>query len=150
MTIPGAGSCFTPTMKVLRASSLQAPPKRRCAFIGNPGLRRQIRIRGLVTTTSDEEADEYYATRPRGSQLGAWASKQSQPMAGRFALEKAVAYYTAKHPIGKIPRPPHWSGFRVSPLEIEFWHDRPFRLHDRLAFTRDDLTTPWTRAQLFP
>ncbi len=146
---PRRGFVFYTNYESAKGIELAGAPKAALCFHWK-SLRRQIRIRGLVTTTSDEEADEYYATRPRGSQLGAWASNQSQPMAGRFALEKAVAYYTAKHPIGKIPRPPHWSGFRVSPLEIEFWHDRPFRLHDRLAFTRDNLTTPWTRAQLFP
>lgn len=113
-------------------------------------LRRQIRVRGLVTVVSDGEADAYYATRARGSRLGAWASAQSRPLESRFALEKAVAAITARHPIGEIPRPPHWSGFRITPVEIEFWHDRPFRLHDRHVFRRAGPEEAWTTARLYP
>lgn len=111
-------------------------------------LRRQVRIRGPVEQVSDAEADEYYASRPRGSRIGAWASKQSRPLESRFALEKAVAEYTAKHAIGDIPRPPHWSGFRIVPQSIEFWHDRPFRLHDRVVFRRN--TDDWDKTRLYP
>ena len=111
-------------------------------------LRRQVRVRGPVEIVSDAEADEYYATRPRGSRIGAWASKQSRPLESRFALEKAVAEYTAKFAIGEIPRPSHWSGFRIVPTQIEFWHDRPFRLHDRALFTRDG--DGWARTRLYP
>ncbi|MCY0150521.1 pyridoxamine 5'-phosphate oxidase [Hoeflea sp. G2-23] len=111
-------------------------------------LRRQVRIRGAVEQVSNSEADEYYASRPRGSRIGAWASKQSRPLEGRFALEKAVAEYTAKYAIGQIPRPPHWSGFRIVPQSIEFWHDRPFRLHDRVVFSRTDKT--WEKTRLYP
>jgi pyridoxamine 5'-phosphate oxidase len=111
-------------------------------------LRRQVRVRGPVEIVSDAEADEYYATRPRGSRIGAWASKQSRPLESRFALEKAVAEYTAKFAIGDIPRPNHWSGFRIVPAEIEFWHDRPFRLHDRVQFTRDG--DGWVKTRLYP
>ena len=113
-------------------------------------LRRQVRIRGQVEVVSDIEADEYYATRPRGSRIGAWASRQSRPLEGRFALEKAVAEYTAKFAIGEIPRPAHWSGFRVKPVQIEFWHDRPFRLHDRVVFSRDEPSGNWEKNRLFP
>ena len=113
-------------------------------------LRRQIRIRGHVHQVSDAEADAYFASRARGSRIGAWASQQSRPLESRFALEKAVAGYTAKYAIGSIPRPPHWSGFRVVPLEIEFWHDRPFRLHERVVFVRDDAARPWGKDRLFP
>ncbi|MEM5493754.1 pyridoxamine 5'-phosphate oxidase [Hoeflea sp. AS16] len=112
-------------------------------------LRRQVRIRGPVEQVSDVEADEYYASRPRGSRIGAWASKQSRPLESRFALEKAVAEYTAKHAIGEIPRPPYWSGFRIMPQSIEFWHDRPFRLHDRVVFTRAQEGT-WDKTRLYP
>lgn len=111
-------------------------------------LRRQIRIRGPVEQVSDAEADEYYSSRPRGSRIGAWASRQSRPLESRFALEKAVAEYTAKYAIGEIPRPPHWSGFRIVPQSIEFWHDRPFRLHDRVKFTHAQ--DSWTRSRLYP
>ncbi len=113
-------------------------------------LRRQIRVRGPLTEVSAEEADAYYHSRPRGSQIGAWASAQSRAMEGRFALEKAVAKFTAKHAIGAIPRPAHWTGYRLVPLEIEFWHDRPFRLHDRLQFKRAAGDQPFERAQLYP
>ena len=113
-------------------------------------LRRQVRVRGPVEIVSDAEADAYYATRPRGSRIGAWASQQSQPLESRFALEKAVARFTAKYGIGEIPRPAHWTGFRVRPVQIEFWHDRPFRLHDRLVFRRAEGAGGWTRQQLYP
>ncbi|WP_432284634.1 pyridoxamine 5'-phosphate oxidase [Aminobacter sp. BA135] len=112
-------------------------------------LRRQVRVRGPVEIVTDAEADEYFASRPRGSRIGAWASKQSRPLESRFALEKAVAEYTARHVIGEIPRPPHWSGFRIVPSQIEFWHDRPFRLHDRVVFTRT-ADGGWDKDRLYP
>lgn len=112
-------------------------------------LRRQVRVRGPVEIVSDEEADAYYATRPRGSRIGAWASKQSRPLESRFALEKAVAEYTARYAIGDIPRPAHWSGFRILPQTIEFWHDRPFRLHDRIVFSRIE-SGAWEKSRLYP
>ncbi|MGE0501589.1 MAG: pyridoxamine 5'-phosphate oxidase [Rhizobiaceae bacterium] len=111
-------------------------------------LRRQVRVRGVVEVVSDEEADAYYASRPRGSRIGAWASKQSRPLESRFALETAVAKYTARYPVGDIPRPRHWSGFRILPATIEFWHDRPFRLHDRLVFSRAG--DAWEKTRLYP
>jgi pyridoxamine 5'-phosphate oxidase len=111
-------------------------------------LRRQVRIRGPVELVSKEEADAYYATRARGSRIGAWASKQSRPLESRFALEKAVAEYTLKFAVGEIPRPDHWSGFRLVPRTIEFWHDRPFRLHDRILFSRAG--DGWEKTRLYP
>ncbi|WP_073626061.1 pyridoxamine 5'-phosphate oxidase [Pseudoxanthobacter soli] len=113
-------------------------------------LRRQVRVRGPVTPVDGAEADAYFASRPRGSRIGAWASKQSQPLESRFALEKEVARYTAKFGLGTIPRPPHWSGFRIAPVAIEFWHDRPFRLHDRISFTRPHPGAAWDKARLYP
>jgi pyridoxamine 5'-phosphate oxidase len=113
-------------------------------------LRRQVRVRGAVTPVTDAEADAYFASRARGSRLGAWASAQSRPLESRFALEKAVALVTARYPLGEIPRPPHWSGFRLTPLEIELWHDRPFRLHDRVVFRRNAPAEAWTRSRLYP
>ena len=113
-------------------------------------LRRQVRVRGVVEKVTDAEADEYFQSRPRDSRIGAWASQQSRPLEGPFALTAAVATYAAKFAIGEVPRPPHWSGFRIMPLSIEFWHDRPFRLHDRVVFRRADPNAAWTRAKLYP
>ena len=113
-------------------------------------LRRQVRVRGDVSRTSDAEADAYFATRARGSRLGAWASQQSRPLESRFALEKAVAAVTARYPIGEIPRPPYWSGFRITPVEMEFWHDRPFRLHERVVFRRGAANEAWAKQRLYP
>jgi pyridoxamine 5'-phosphate oxidase len=113
-------------------------------------LRRQVRVRGTVAPVSPDEADSYFATRARGSRLGAWASAQSRPLESRFALEKSVALVAARYPLGEIPRPPHWSGFRLTPVEIELWHDRPFRLHDRVVFRRESPDKPWSRTRLYP
>ena len=113
-------------------------------------LRRQVRARGAITRVTDAEADAYFASRPRDSRIGAWASDQSRPMAGRFDLEKRVAEYTLKFGIGEVPRPPHWTGYRLTPVSMEFWRDRPFRLHERLAFRRADASAPWATSHLYP
>jgi pyridoxamine 5'-phosphate oxidase len=113
-------------------------------------LRRQVRVRGSVAEVTEPEADAYFASRPLGSRIGAWASQQSRPLESRFALEKAVALTTAKYALGGVPRPPHWSGFRLTPVEMEFWHDRPFRLHDRTVFRRASPAEAWATAQLYP
>ncbi len=113
-------------------------------------LRRQVRVRGPVEIVSNEEADEYFKTRARGSRIGAWASKQSRPLESRFALEKAVAEYTLKYAIGEIPRPDYWSGFRIKPTSIEFWKDGAFRLHDRIEFRRDNPEGKWSKVRMYP
>jgi pyridoxamine 5'-phosphate oxidase len=113
-------------------------------------LTRQVRVRGPVERVTEAEADAYFASRPRLSQIGAWASKQSSPLESRMAFEKAVALYTAKHAIGEVPRPGHWSGFRIVPLVMEFWHDRPFRLHDRVEYRRPGFDAPWVKTRLYP
>lgn len=113
-------------------------------------LRRQVRFRGLVEAVSEAESDAYFASRPRESRIGAWASQQSRPMEGRFALEKAVAREALRFGLGEVPRPAHWHGYRIKPLAIEFWLDKPFRLHDRLVFTRATLESPFTTAWLYP
>jgi pyridoxamine 5'-phosphate oxidase len=113
-------------------------------------LRRQVRLRGMVEKVDAAEADAYFATRPRESRIGAWASAQSRPLESRFALEKSVAKFAARYAIGEIPRPPYWCGLRLVPVTIEFWQDRPFRLHDRLVFTRPRPGAPWSTARLYP
>ncbi|ANL64666.1 pyridoxamine 5'-phosphate oxidase [Rhizobium phaseoli] len=113
-------------------------------------LRRQVRLRGPVEVVSDAEADAYFKTRARGSRIGAWASKQSRPLESRFALEKAVAEYTARYALGEIPRPAHWSGFRIRPTSIEFWKDQAFRLHDRIEFRRPSPVGAWEKVRMYP
>lgn len=113
-------------------------------------LRRQVRVRGAIELVSDEEADEYFKTRDRGARLGAWASEQSRPLPDRLALEKRIAEFALKFGLGDIPRPGHWRGWRLVPLAIEFWRDRPFRLHDRLMFTRDPQGVAWRKGRLYP
>ncbi|MEF2070441.1 pyridoxamine 5'-phosphate oxidase [Consotaella aegiceratis] len=113
-------------------------------------LRRQVRLRGDIEIVSEEEADAYFASRARGSRIGAWASEQSRPLESRHALEKRVAQFTVKYGVGTVPRPPHWSGFRLIPTRIEFWRDRPFRLHDRLVYERTAPAQGWTTERLYP
>jgi pyridoxamine 5'-phosphate oxidase len=142
------GFVFYTNLESIKGREILASMKAAMCFHWK-SLRRQVRVRGPVEIVSDAEADAYYATRPRGSRIGAWASKQSRPLESRFALEKAVAEYTARYVIGEIPRPPYWSGFRIVPETIEFWHDRPFRLHDRVMFSRTAAGV-WEKTRLYP
>lgn len=113
-------------------------------------LRRQVRVEGPVSAVTGEEADAYFSSRARASQIGAWASIQSRPLEGRFALEKRVAEYTAKFGVSAVPRPAFWSGFRIAPLRMEFWQDGAFRLHDRFQFRRETEDAAWSTERLYP
>jgi pyridoxamine 5'-phosphate oxidase len=113
-------------------------------------LNRQVRVRGEVGRLTDAEADAYFASRAKQAQIGAWASKQSSPLESRLAFEKAVALYAAKYALGAVPRPPNWSGYRIVPRSIEFWQERPFRLHDRIEFRRASVSAPWSKTRLYP
>ncbi|MFZ0609243.1 MAG: pyridoxamine 5'-phosphate oxidase [Xanthobacteraceae bacterium] len=143
------GFVFYSNADSIKGHELAAAPKAALAFYWK-ALQRQVRLRGDVEAVSDEEADAYFATRSRMAQIGAWASKQSAALESRLAFEKAVARFTAKFAVGTVPRPPHWVGYRVVPAEIEFWQERPFRLHDRVVFVREAVTAPWTKTRLYP
>ena len=141
------GFTFFTNYESRKGEQLLANPEAALCFHWK-SLRRSVRVEGAAEQVTPEEADQYFATRPRASQIGAWASKQSRPLESRFALEKAVAEYSARHMVGEIPRPQHWSGFRIVPSTIEFWHDRPFRLHDRIVFSREG--GGWAKTRLYP
>ena len=143
------GFVFYTNLGSVKGRELTGAPKAALTFYWK-SLQRQVRARGRVEAVSAAEADAYFATRSRMAQIGAWASKQSTPLESRMAFEKAVAIHTAKFAVGPVPRPPHWSGYRVDPQEIEFWQERPFRLHDRVAFTRASPNAPWTKTRLYP
>jgi pyridoxamine 5'-phosphate oxidase len=145
----GRGFVFFTNTTSAKGRELAAQPKAALLFHWK-SLNRQVRVRGPVEPVTAEEADAYFATRPRQAQIGAWASQQSTPLETRFAFEKAIALYAAKYAIGDVPRPPHWSGYRIVPIAIEFWHDRPFRLHDRIVFRRADERAPWNKTRLYP
>lgn len=141
------GFVFYTNLESRKAGELKANP-RAALCLHWKSLRRQVRVEGTVEPVSPAEADAYFATRSRLSQIGAWASKQSQPMAGRFELEKKVAEFTARFHIGSVPRPDFWSGFRLVPERIEFWEEQPFRLHDRVVYYRKE--GAWSRQRLYP
>ncbi len=143
------GFVFYTNTQSAKGAELAATPKAAVVFHWK-SLRRQVRVRGPVERVSDDEADAYFQSRPRDSRIGAWASQQSRPLESRFALEKAVAFYAAKFAVGEVPRPPHWTGFRIRPVYMEFWQDRPFRLHDRLVFRRPEPSGDWERSRLYP
>ncbi len=143
------GFVFYSNAESAKGRELLANPKAALLFHWK-SLDRQVRARGAVSEALASEADAYFATRPRDSQIGAWASRQSRPLASRETLERAIADLAAKFEGKPVPRPPHWPGFRLAPVEIEFWCDRPFRLHDRIVFRRAAADAPWTKERLYP
>jgi pyridoxamine 5'-phosphate oxidase len=143
------GFVFYSNQESAKGEELSANPRAALCFHWK-SLRRQVRVRGPILPVSDAEADAYFASRPKDSQIGAWASRQSRPLEGRFALEREVARFAAKYALHAVPRPPYWVGYRLQPLAIEFWRNRPFRLHDRLLYQRESLEAPWRTARLFP
>lgn len=145
--VDGRGFTFYSNRESAKGLQLATGPRASLLFHWK-SLRRQVRIRGPVEPVSAEEADAYFASRARESRIGAWASDQSRPLASRADLEAAVARETARFEGREVDRPERWTGWRVVPRAVEFWRDRPFRLHDRLLFTRDG--DGWTRTRLQP
>ena len=141
------GFVFYTNLESRKAAELFANPNAALCFLWK-SLNRQVRAEGTVQQVDDAEADEYFASRPRDSQIGAWASDQSQPLASRAELERRVDEYSGRFAEGAVPRPPHWSGFRLVPQRMEFWQERPYRLHDRFRFIREG--DGWRRERLFP
>lgn len=144
------GFVFFTNLDSRKGGELRANPHAALCFHWK-SLTRQVRVEGAILPVSPAEADAYYATRPQGSRIGAWASDQSRPLADKAELVARVAAFEDKFGDGDIPRPPHWSGFRLVPSRIEFWHDRPFRLHDRLVYHRQEGAPPrWRTERLYP
>jgi pyridoxamine 5'-phosphate oxidase len=141
------GFVFYTNFDSAKGRELIANPKAALSFHWK-SLRRAVRVRGDAETVTDAEADAYFASRARSARIGAWASDQSRPMPDRFALEKRVAETGLRFGLGAVPRPPNWSGFRIVPRSMEFWRDRPFRLHERLVFERAG--DGWTTSRLYP
>jgi len=144
-----SGFVFYSNAESIKGAELAANPRAAINFHWKT-LRKAVRAQGTIVRVSDAEADAYFATRPKDSQIGAWASPQSRVMEGRFVFEKKLAEYGIKYALTKVPRPSYWIGWRLTPLRIEFWRDRPFRLHDRLVYLRDDASSSWRTERLFP
>jgi pyridoxamine 5'-phosphate oxidase len=143
------GLVFYSNVESAKGRELDGQPKAAALFHWK-SLRRQARFRGAVAQLTGPESDAYFATRPRGSQIGAWASQQSRPLESRAALEAVVETYERRFGTGAVPRPDHWRGYRLEPVEIEFWRDRPSRLHERLQFKRHNPRSQWERRLLYP
>ena len=143
------GFVFYTNIDSQKGHELDAQPLAALVFYWK-SVNRQVRVRGSVEPVTDAEADAYFASRPKQAQVGAWASKQSAPLESRLAFEKAVAIHAAKYALSEVPRPPNWSGYRIVPISIEFWQERPFRLHDRVEFKRDHPSAPWNKTRLYP
>ena len=141
------GFVFYTNIESRKGLELQANPRAALCFHWK-SLDRQVRVEGGIEPVAEAEADSYFASRDRASQIGAWASQQSRPLESRFALERRLAEFTAKFHIGTVPRPPFWSGFRLVPETIEFWQERPFRLHDRTVYHLDG--SAWSARKLYP
>ena len=147
--VDARGVVFYSNVESAKGSELKGQPKAAALFHWK-SLRRQVRFRGAVAELGASESDAYFATRPRGSQIGAWASQQSRPLESRAALEAAVEAYERRFGSGGVPRPEYWRGYRLEPVEIEFWRDRPSRLHERLQFKRLNPGSPWEKRLLYP
>ncbi len=147
--VDARGFVFYGNLESAKGQELLAHPKAALCFHWK-SLRRQVRVRGYTEQVTAAEADAYYASRPMGSRIGAWASQQSRPLESRAVLKEAVARFEKEFEGLNPARPRYWSGFRVIPLQIEFWADRPHRLHDRILFSRPNLDSPWTRTRLYP
>jgi pyridoxamine 5'-phosphate oxidase len=143
------GFVFYTNYESRKGEELAADPRAALVFHWK-SLQRQIRIEGQVELVTPEEADGYFVSRPRLSKVGAWASDQSRPLSERAELERRLAEAEARFPGDDVSRPPHWSGFRLLPHRFEFWREMPYRLHDRLVFTRSAEQEPWSTGRLFP
>ena len=147
--IDPSGFVFYTNSESAKGRELQANMQA-AAVLHWKSLRRQVRLRGPVKNVTGQEVDAYFASRPRQSQIGAWASRQSRPLESRFALEKAFAKYAARYGLGAVPRPPYWQGYKIVPLYFEFWAEGAFRLHDRIVFRRQAELDSWRQERLFP
>jgi pyridoxamine 5'-phosphate oxidase len=147
--VDAQGFVFYSNAESAKGRQLSENPRAAAVFYWK-SLKRQVRVRGPIEPVSEAEADAYFQSRDHGARIGAWASAQSRPLEDRRALEKRIAEYAAKFGLGEVPRPDHWRGWRIVPTAIEFWRDRPFRLHDRLVFERGDPKAPWSKHRLYP